>query len=292
MDIVMEFLKTFFVLFAELALLFLLISFVVSWLQQVVTEEKIKYILHRPRKWLTYIYGAFFGALTPFCSCSTVPILAGLLSSRAPFGPSISFLIASPLINPVMMFILWILLGWKFTVIYGITMFIFAIFIGYILDLLGFRKFVREIRVKRGNSSQNHTPKWKMAIQDAWAFFFPLLPYLVLGVLIGAAIHDFIPEDFISKFADEDNIWVIPITAIIGIPMYIRVETILPISEALIMKGMGLGAITALIVGGAGASIPEVILLNKLFRPKLVSAFVISILFVAITAGFIVSTIL
>src|SRR5699024_9632957 len=124
-------------------------------------------------------------------------------------------------------------------------------------------------------------------LKDAWNFFYPVLPYLVIGVLIGAIIHDFIPAEFITSIAGDEHPFAIPIAAIVGIPMYIRVETMIPISEALVSKGMSMGAVIALIIGGAGASLPEVLLLNKLFKPRLLMAFIIVILLGATVTGYI-----
>lgn len=293
MDHLLPFLQTFFTLLLELTVLFILISFLVSWLQRNITEDRMKRILNRPKKWSSYLYGTGLGALTPFCSCSTIPILAGLLSSKAPFGPSMSFLIASPLLNPVIVSLLWTLLGWKLTLYYVMIVGIFSILIGVIFSALGLEHSVKEVRVRRGQSKENeqHVSKWKLALQDAWSFFYPILPFLLIGVLIGAVIHDFIPQNFIVKYTGGDKPWTIPIASIIGIPMYIRAEAILPIADALVSKGMGIGAVIALLIGGAGASIPEVVLLSKLFKKKLVVAFVISILTVAVSTGFIVQTI-
>ncbi|MYL31250.1 permease [Halobacillus halophilus] len=293
MNAFLEFMKTFLILFAELTALFILISFLVSLLQQKVTEERIKRVLERPNKWSGYLYGTVLGALTPFCSCSTIPILAGLLSSKAPFGPSMSFLVASPLLNPVIVLLLWTLLGWELTVYYVLIVGAFSILIGVVWDLLGLEKFVKNVRVRKGSGdAQMDEPKWKVALRDAWGFFYPVLPFLLLGVFIGAFIHDFIPQEMIARFAGGDQPWTIPVASVIGIPMYIRAEAILPIADALVGKGMGIGAIIALVIGGAGASIPEVVLLNKLFKPKLVTAFVVSILVVAVSTGFIVQTVL
>lgn len=285
-----SFLQTFLVLFIELTVLFIIISFLVSWLQRIMTEERIKRILNRPKGWIRYVYGTGLGALTPFCSCSTIPILAGLLSSKAPFGPSMAYLIASPLLNPVIVLLLWTLLGWKLTLSYVSIVALFAILIGFTWEKLGLEQSVKNVIVKKGASHQedSHVAKWKLALQDAWSFFYPLLPYLILGVLIGAVIHDFIPQDFIVKYAGGDKLWTIPIASVIGIPMYIRAETILPIADALVSKGMGIGAVMALLIGGAGASIPEVILLSKLFKRKLVVSFVVSVLIVAVSAGMII----
>ncbi|TQS76624.1 permease [Ornithinibacillus gellani] len=283
-----EFLKNFILLFLELTALFIVISFIVSLLQQVVTEEKIKGILQKGNKATGYISGTLLGALTPFCSCSTIPILAGLLSSGAPFGPSISFLISSPLLNPVIVILLWKLLGFKLTAFYVIAMFIFAVLAGVTFNGLKLEKHLRNVRIR---SSQNGVgqkeSKWIIALKDAWNFFYPVLPYLVIGVLIGAIIHDFIPAEFITSIAGDEHPFAIPIAAIVGIPMYIRVETMIPISEALVSKGMSMGAVIALIIGGAGASLPEVLLLNKLFKPRLLAAFVIAILLGATVTGYI-----
>jgi len=282
------FFKNLFVLFFELTALFIVISFLVSLLQQVVTEDKIKRILQKGNKATGYISGTLLGALTPFCSCSTIPILAGLLSSGAPFGPSISFLISSPLLNPVIVILLWKLLGFKITAFYVISMFIFAILAGLIFNSLGLEKHLRNVNIRRSQTEKEQKEsKWIIALKDAWNFFYPVLPYLLVGVLIGAVIHDFIPAEFISSVAGKDHPFAIPIAAIIGIPMYVRVETMIPISEALVSKGMSMGAVIALIIGGAGASLPEVLLLNKLFKPRLLTAFIVSILIGATVTGYI-----
>lgn len=294
MSNVVSFLQQFAILFIELTLLFIVISFIVSLIQQKVTEEQIKLILHRPNKWSGYLYGTGLGALTPFCSCSTIPILAGLLSSKAPFGPSMSFLVASPLLNPVMIILLVTFLGWKITIFYFVTVWIFAMIIGFVWEKSGFHSYVKNVRVRGKKLIENQPaiPKWKLALQDAWSFFVPVLPFLVLGVFIGAFIYNFVPESLIIQIAGSDKPWTIPIASVIGIPMYIRAEVMLPIGDALITKGMGVGAVIALLIGGAGASLPEVVLLSKLFKRKLVIAFILSILFVAILTGFMIQFIL
>src|SRR5699024_8302647 len=132
MDTFLNFLLTFFKVFLELTVLLIFSSFLVSWLQQKVTEDRIKRVLDRPNKWSGYLYGTGLGALTPFCSCSTIPILAGLLSSQAPFGPSMSFLIASPLLNSVIVILFWTFLGWSLTLYYVVTVAIFAVLIGVV----------------------------------------------------------------------------------------------------------------------------------------------------------------
>ncbi|HJG53781.1 MAG TPA: permease [Staphylococcus arlettae] len=289
-DSIIEFIKTFLMLFFELLLLFIVVSFIVSLIQQVVSEEKIKKLLSKPNKAVNYILGMIFGAVTPFCSCSTIPILAGLLNSKVPFGPAMSFLIASPLMNPLMIFMLWALLGWKVAIVYFVVLAIFSILTGLVFSKMNLAESYKGVNVKGDGFFANKTgSRFKQALNDAWAFLYPMLPYLFIGVFIGAFIYGFIPEEFITKYASGDGFISVFIASVIGIPVYIRPETMLPIAEALVSKGMSLGTVVALIIGGAGASIPEVVLLSKLFKKKFVISFIIAILIVAIATGLMVN---
>ena len=293
LDSIMEFIKTFVMLFFELLTLFIIVSFIVSLIQQVVSEEKIKRFLSKPNQAISYVLGMVFGAMTPFCSCSTIPILAGLLNSKVPFGPAMSFLIASPLMNPLMIFMLWALLGWKVAIVYFIVLAIFSILTGFVFSKMNLAETYKGVNVKGDGFFANKTgSRVKHALNDAWAFLYPMLPYLFIGVFIGAFIYGFVPETFITIYASGGGIISVFIASIIGIPMYIRPETMLPIAEALASKGMSLGTVVALIIGGAGASIPEVVLLSKLFKKEFVVSFVIAILVVAISTGLIVNIVI
>ncbi|WP_049315918.1 permease [Staphylococcus epidermidis] len=293
LDSIMEFIKTFVMLFFELLTLFIIVSFIVSLIQQVVSEEKIKRFLSKPNQAISYVLGMVFGAMTPFCSCSTIPILAGLLNSKVPFGPAVSFLIASPLMNPLMIFMLWALLGWKVAIVYFIVLAIFSILTGFVFSKMNLAETYKGVNVKGDGFFANKTgSRVKHALNDAWAFLYPMLPYLFIGVFIGAFIYGFVPETFITIYASGGGIISVFIASIIGIPMYIRPETMLPIAEALASKGMSLGTVVALIIGGAGASIPEVVLLSKLFKKKFVISFVIAILVVAISTGLMVTIVI
>ncbi|PTF68546.1 permease [Staphylococcus chromogenes] len=292
LDSIIEFIKTFLMLFFELLILFIIVSFIVSLIQQVVSEEKIKRLLSKPNKAVNYILGMIFGAMTPFCSCSTIPILAGLLNSKVPFGPAMSFLIASPLMNPLMVFMLWALLGWKVAIVYFVVLAIFSILTGLVFSKMNLAESYKGVNVKGDGFFANKTgSRFKQALNDAWAFLYPMLPYLFIGVFIGAFIYGFVPKTFITKYASGDGVIAVLVASVIGIPMYIRPETMLPIAEALVSKGMSLGTVIAMIIGGAGASIPEVVLLSKLFKKKFVVSFVIAILVVAIATGLIVNMI-
>lgn len=295
--------KYFLLIAGELLALFIGVSFLVALLQEFVSEETLHRFLSKPQKWLGNILGAAFGAITPFCSCSTIPILVGLLNGGAPFGAAMSFLISSPLLNPIILALFLTLMGWKVTLLYGVLTFAAAVLIGALWERLGLAGEYKMASLQSASSCCScscaepvpltitrpltNNEKVRRAGAQTWTLFRQVLPYLLIGAGIGAFIYGFVPEQLIIRVAGPGNPWAIPVAAVIGVPMYIRVETMIPISSVLLDKGMSLGALMALIIGGAGASIPEVTLLASIFKPKLVAAFVITILAVAILAGYV-----
>ena len=291
--------KTFLILFGELFVLFIGISFAVALLQIYISQERIKRVLTTPRKSLNSILGALLGAVTPFCSCSTVPVLVGLFKSGAPFNGAISFLLTSPILNPAIITLMLAFFGVKATIIYATVTFLFAVVMGLVLDKLGFEKEIKNVSIKGGDTDaitweklsgtfwQKQSQAMKLSFKDAFGLFKDVLPYLLLGAGIGAFIYEFIPTELLVRFAGKNNFWTVPLAALVGIPMYIRTETMIPIAGILIAKGVAPGVTIALILGGAGASIPEVSLLSSIFKKKMVIAFVVCIFLVATITGYI-----
>lgn len=291
-------------LFGELFLLFIGISFLVALLQIYVSKEKIQKTLTTPRKTLNSILGAAFGVVTPFCSCSTIPILVGLIKSKAPFSGSMSFLLISPLLNPAIIALFLTFFKLKATLIYAGFTFTFAVVAGLLLDKMGFEKEVKNVSIKGGQENdvtwenlqgsfwQKNSQAFKFAAKDAVELLRTVLPFLLLGAGIGAFIHEFIPSDLLGRFAGADNIWAVPLAALVGIPMYIRTETMIPVASILIDKGVGYGTMIALIIGGAGASLPEVSLLSSIFKKKLVIAFLVCVMLVATATGYLFNAIM
>ena len=272
----------------ELVVLFIGITFLVGLIQEYVSEESIKKALGGRHKFLGSILGAGFGALTPFCSCSTIPLLLGMLTAGVPFASAMAFLFSSPILNPVIISLFIILMGWKVTALYFAVTFTAVVAIGLLLDGLGFASQVKPVAAVGGESQQGTDVRSRIrrSADFALSLFRQIVPYLILGAGIEAFIHGFVPTDLISRIAGPDNPLAIPVAAIIGIPIYIRAETMIPIGLALIEKGMSVGAVLALVIGGAGASIPELTLLAAIFEKKMLAAFVLTIFTISVVAGF------
>ena len=275
---------------AELIVLFIGITFLVGLIQEYVPDETIKRALGGRHRILGSFLGAGFGALTPFCSCSTIPLLLGMLNAGVPFASAMAFLFASPLLNPVIVSLFIILLGWKTALLYFAVTFLGAITISLVLDSLGFAAQVKSVAAVRGccdcKPAEDAKSRVQRSARFAFSLFRQLVPYLLLGAGIGAFIHGFMPTELISNVAGAGNPFAIPAAAIIGVPIYIRAETIIPIGLALIEKGMSTGAVLALVIGGAGASIPELTLLSAIFKKRMLAAFVLTIIAIAIVVGY------
>lgn len=305
----------------ELTLLFLVISFIIGVILDYMPAERIQRILGS-KGGKGYVSAGLLGAMTPFCSCSTIPMLAGLLKARAGFGPTITFLFTSPLMNPIIIGLFLATFGFKVTVVYFVIALAVSVIGGYVLEKIGFEQYVREDVVHGKTSSGCGSPKasgcgdrkpvqkpaykessgcgadagcgsvkpvkdsrWTRIWAETWRQFKKVFPALMVGIGIGSFTYGFVPADFIAQYAGPENPLAIPFAAVIGVPLYIRAEAVIPLASALGAKGMGMGALMALIIGSAGASLTEVILLKSLFRNQMIAAFLAVIFSMAVTAG-------
>jgi len=285
-------LSYFLTIMAELTFLFLGISTVVALVLMYLPQKRIEKWMSG-KGFLANVMGAFFGSLTPFCACSTIPMTLGFLNMGIPFGAVMSFVIASPLMNPIILAMLVALMGFKTALVYLAVTFVASVVFGIVLEKTGGEKFLKKVRIKSvGHESNEGFPrslrrKLKLSFSKAWSDFRTVLVYLLVGVGIGAVIYGYLPEDIILKFAGPDNPFSIPIAAVIGIPLYIRAETAIAIGVALMQKGMSIGAVIALVIGGAGMAIPEMSMLASIFKRKMVAAIVVVIFLTAVIAGLI-----
>lgn len=286
----------------ELLVLFLAISALVEIILMYIPQEKISRKLAG-----SGIFGnmlaAGFGALTPFCACSTIPMTVGFLNAGVPFGATMSFLIASPLLNPIIIAMLGALVGIKAMLIYVAIAFLCAVLFGWFLQKIDAQRWMKNIRLKKstcgcGDDEQIEPKKlpWGkklvIAFRSAWDSLRPIIWYLLIGVALGAAIYGYMPSDFVLKIAGPQNPFAVPVAAILGVPLYIRAETAIPIGVALMGKGMSIGAVIALVIGGAGMAIPEMSMLASIFKKKLVGLIVAVIFLTAVISGYLFNILL
>lgn len=305
-------------LFVELTLLFIAISYLVALINQKIPAEKIQKLLGA-RNGKGFLISAGLGAITPFCSCSTIPMLIGLLKARAGFGPVMTFLFTSPLLNPIVIVLFIPVLGVRVTIIYAILALSISITAGVLLQYFNFERFVKrefigldsynsltsgcvETEVVEAISDccsstdqkaccdsapSQQLGKYQLAWVESWSLFKTMMPYMFISMIIGAFVHGFVPVDFFTQVAGKDNPGAIPVAALIGIPLYIRVTALIPLIGSFVAKGVSIGAVMALVIGSGGASLPEMILLKKIFKWPLLLAFLSVIFTMAVVGGFV-----
>lgn len=286
----------------ELVVLFIVITAIVEIILMYIPQEKISKKIEKVG-FFGNVIAAGFGALTPFCACSTLPMTVGFLNAGVPFGATMSFLIASPLLNPIIIAMLGALVGIKAMLIYVAIAFLCAVFFGWGLQKVDAQKYVKNVRLKKQSCcSAGEKPieakklpwsqKIAIALRAGWDTLRPIFWYLIIGVALGAVIYGYMPSDWVLKIAGPDNPFAVPVAAIIGVPLYIRAETAIPIGVALMGKGMGVGAVIALVIGGAGMAIPEMSMLASIFKKKLVAMIVAVIFLTAVISGYLFNILL
>ena len=239
---------------------------------------------------------ALLGSITPFCACSTIPLTLGLLNAGVSIGPVLTFVLVSPLLNPIIVGMVWTLMGWKACLIYFSVCFFSAMLGGWLMKIFHAERYVRKFAEPgtsccSGEASEpaalaTFKGKLKKAFSDAYGDLQRVLIYLIVGTAIGATIYGYIPQEWIVSLAGPENRFAIPVAALVGVPLYIRAESAIPIGLALVQKGMSLGAVIALIIGGAGMAIPEMSMLLSIFKARIVAAIVALIFFTAVIGGY------
>ncbi|MCL4499017.1 MAG: permease [Chloroflexi bacterium] len=261
--------------------LLLVISFVVGTLQTWLQPENVRRLLGGKRTFLGNILAAGIGIFTPFCSCSAVPLFIGFLKGGVPLGVTFSYLIAAPMVNEVAMALLWGLFGFKVTAVYvafGVTL---AILGGIAIGLLRLEKwvepFIWDIQAGSMDDSSAAVPLGER-IREGWRssreIFGSVWPYIVGGIAVGAGIHGYVPQDLIVRWAGPQNPFAVPIAVIIGVPLYANVAGVLPITEALVGKGLPLGTVLSFTMAVTALSLPEMVILRKVLRPQLLAVFI------------------
>ncbi len=272
----------------KIILMLTLIIYVVSIIRSFFPPEKVKNLLTRRSQFMGNVMASSLGIVTPFCSCSAVPVFIGFLESGVPLGVTLSFLIASPMINEVALVLLWGLFGAKIALIYIGAGMIVAVTAGFVLGKIPAVENMVEDYVWEIRMGQAVLPEltWRDRCEQALDHTKDILkkvgPYVVLGVGAGALIHGYVPVDFVVRWAGPDNPFAVPLAVLLGVPLYSNAAGTIPIVQALMRKGMPLGTVLAFMMAVTALSFPEMIILRQVLKVKLLAIFV-AIMAVSIT---------
>jgi uncharacterized membrane protein YraQ (UPF0718 family) len=281
----------------KVTLLLAVIVFAVGIIRTFITPQKVKKWVAGRTEGAGNVLAALLGIPTPFCSCSAVPLFIGFVESGVPLGITFSFLIASPLINEVAAAMLLAMFGWQIALIYIVSGLIIAIVAGIIIGRLHLEGEVEEFVWKcKMHDQPDKAMTWReridFGISESKAITAKVLPFIVLGIAIGAIIHGYAPADFLVNIAGPDNPLAVPIAVLIGIPLYSNAAGMIPIMEVLTAKGMAMGTALAFMMAVIGLSLPEMVILRKVIRIKLLAIFA-GILFISFTlTGYLFNAIL
>ena len=281
----------------KVTLMLAVIVFAVAIVRTYITPQKVKKWVAGRNEGVGNVVAALLGIPTPFCSCSAVPLFIGFVESGVPLGITFSFLIASPLINEVAAAMLFAMFGWQIALIYIISGLIIAIVAGIIIGRLHLEREVEEFVWKckmyeQADKVMTGKERLIFAKNESRDITLKVLPYILLGIAIGAVIHGYAPADFLVNIAGPDNPLAVPIAVLIGIPLYSNAAGMIPIMEVLTAKGMAMGTALAFMMAVIGLSLPEMIILRKVIKIKLLLIFA-GILFVAFTlTGYLFNAIL
>ena len=281
----------------KILILLTVIIFAIAFFRSYISPLKVRKVLGKRNEYVGNIAAALVGIITPFCSCSAVPLFIGFIESGVPLGVTFSFLIASPMVNEIAIILLWGMVGWQITALYIISGLIIAIVAGIIIGKLKLEgevesyvyDMIEKIKAaeKSGIALEDENQTLRERAISSKDYTKDLLkkvgPYVIIAIGIGAIIHGYVPSDFILTYAGPGNPLAVPIAVLIGVPLYSNAAGIIPLVAVFIDKGIPIGTALAFMMAVTALSVPEMIILRKVLKPKLLAIF-IGILAVSITA--------
>jgi uncharacterized membrane protein YraQ (UPF0718 family) len=265
----------------KVLLLLVVVVFGVGVVRSFFTPERTRAMLAGRRESAGNVLAALLGVVTPFCSCSAVPLFIGFVTTGVPLGVTFSFLISAPMINEIALVLLFGLFGWKVALLYAGTGLVIAIVAGWVIGRLNLERWVEPwvYATATGPAAPTDVPlSWsdrvafgREAVRDIVG---KVWPYVLAGIAVGAAIHGYVPQDFLARIMGRGAWWSVPLAVLIGVPMYSNAAGIIPIVQALLEKGAALGTVLAFMMSVIGLSLPETIILRKVLTPPLIATFV------------------
>ncbi|MBD5538768.1 MAG: permease [Desulfovibrio sp.] len=266
---------------AEILLLLIALIYVIAWLRASINTERMRAFLAGKKRCLGYFLGALFGSVTPFCSCSSIPLFLGFTTARIPFGITMAFLI----INEIAVVLLWSLLGWKFTILYMVVGMAAGMAGGFFMDAIQAERWLQPFILDARNlpppllAARGRSPQMTLRQRHVFAWgemrsiFRRVWKWVIVGVAVGAALHGFVPDNWFARHLGAGQWWTVPVAVLVAIPLYSNVTGIVPVMESLLLKGLPLGTTLAFCMSAVGASIPEVMLLRQIMTVRLQAAF-------------------
>lgn len=288
----------------KIFLLLLIITSLMGIINSYFPIDKVRNFLTK-RSWfgLDYFIASFFGTITPFCSCSSVPLFIGFVKGGIPLGITFAFLISSPLVDAVTVAIFLGMFGWKTTLLYVVSGIILSMIAGYMLSLLKLeplltpwvQQLLKNKEVQNESAQETHPPflqRIPVILREAWIIVKGVSLYILIGVAIGGVMHGYIPTNFFEAYISKENPLAVPIAVILGVPMYSNTAGILPIMKVLVEKGIPLGTVIAFSMSVVALSIPEALLLKKIMTTKMLVIFLAVVTCCIIVSGYLFNLIL
>ncbi len=265
----------------KVMMLLFLVVFGVGIIRSFFTPEKTRAFLSGKSEFAGNILAALLGIITPFCSCSAVPLFIGFVTTGVPLGVTFSFLIAAPMVNEIALGLLYGLLGWKVAAIYLGTGLFIAIGAGWVIGRMKMEHHIEDWVTETnaaGVSMEEEKLNWNDRFVYGWDAVKEIIGrvwiYVILGIAVGAGIHGFVPEGVMASIMGKGSWWSVPLSVVIGVPMYSNAAGIIPIVEALLGKGAALGTVLAFMMSVIALSLPEIVILRKVLKPRLIATFI------------------
>lgn len=265
----------------KVLILLALIVFVVGIVRTFFTPERTRKFLSGKKEFTGNVLAALLGVTTPFCSCSAIPLFIGFITTGVPLGVTFSFLISAPMINEVALVLLFGLFGWKVALLYVSTGLFISIISGWIIGKLKLERYVEDWVYKshvQSSTKENFSLTWQERVSVGFSsvkdIVYKVWPYLVAGIAVGAFVHGYVPENYMASIMGKNALWSVPVAVIIGIPLYSNAAGIIPIVQSLLEKGAALGTVLAFMMSVIGLSLPEMIILRKVLKLRLILVFV------------------
>ncbi len=255
------------------------IIFVVAMLRSFMPPAKVREIILKKSRFTAHLWAAALGIITPFCTCSAIPLFLGFIQTGIPLGVTFSFLVSSPMINEVALVMLFGMFGWKIALLYAVSGFIIAVLSGLLIGAMGLEGelegFDREKRVT--NVAFSLEMPWSERLQYAREYTLDILktvwPYVLIGIGLGAWIHGYVPQDLLGRYAGADKWYAVPFATLVGVPLYSNAAGVIPLVSALTEKGVAIGTTLAFMMAVTGLSLPEFMILRRVMKLKLLLIF-------------------